>query len=77
MMKKLVFLGIVIALLVIINGLIGSIFDLLSKQNVLKDAQRKLEIEKAQNVKLKAEYQLSQTPGFVEEQARDNLFLTR
>lgn len=73
-MKKAAYIVAVVGLLLIINGLIGSIFDLWSKQDVLKVAQRKLDIEKAKNAKLKAEYTLSQRQEFVEKEARNKLF---
>lgn len=76
-MKKAAFLIIVVALLLIINGLVGSIFDLLSKQDLVVDAQRRLEQQKARNNKLKAEYELAQRKEFVEEQARNKLFWTK
>lgn len=76
-MRRVGFGILIIVLLIIINGLVASIFDLLSKQNVVKDAQRKFEIEKAKNAKLKAEYSLSQDPQFIEKEARDKLFLTK
>lgn len=76
-MKKAAYIVAVIGLLLIINSLIGSIFDLWSKQDVLKDAQKKLEIEKARNAKLKTEYTLSQRKEFVEEEARNKLFLVK
>jgi cell division protein FtsB len=76
-MRKAAFLVTVVALLLIINGLIGSIFDLLSKQDLVVDAQKKLEQEKARNNKLKAEFELAQRKEFVEEQARNKLFWTK
>lgn len=76
-MKKAAFLIIIVALLLIINGLVGSIFDLLSKQDLVVDAQRRLEQEKARNNKLKAEYELAQRKEFIEEQARNKLFWTK
>jgi len=72
--KKAAYLIAVVVLLFIINGLVGSIFDLLGKQDVVKEAQRKLEAEKAKNAKLKAEYDLAQRKQFVEEEARNKLF---
>jgi len=73
-MKKAAYIIAVVGLLLVINGLIGSIFDLWSKQDVVKEAQRKLEQEKAKNAKLKAEYTLAQKQDFVEKEARNKLF---
>lgn len=77
MAKKIAYIITLIGLLLVINSLVGSIFDLLSKQNVLISAQKRLDLEKAQNQKLKAQYAQAQTPEFIESQARNKLFLVK
>lgn len=76
-MKKTLYIVIVIALILIINGLAHSIYDLWSKKDLITSAQKKLDEEKLRNQKLKGELSYVQTREFIEEQARDSLFLGR
>ncbi len=76
-MKKIVYIVFVIVLLVIINNLIHSIFETWHKQDLLTNAQKQLEIEKNKNKKLKAELSYVKSPQFLEEQARDKLFMSK
>lgn len=76
-MKKAVFILIVIVLLFIINGLIHSIFDTYSKKSLLTQAQKELEAEKLKNSKLKSQLSYVQTGQFIEEEARNKLFLVK
>jgi hypothetical protein len=50
--KRIVFIASVIALLLIANGLVRSIFDLLHKEDILTQAQKQLEMEKIKNLRL-------------------------
>lgn len=76
-MKKALFIVIVILLLVIINNLLHSIYDIWSKQDLLIQAQKELTKEEAKNQKLKADLSYANTPQFVEQQARNKLFLVK
>ena len=76
-MKKAFFIVIVIILLVIINNLIHSIYDIWSKQDLLIQAQKQLSEEELKNQKLKAGLSYVQTPQFVEQEARNKLFLVK
>lgn len=76
-MKKGIFLIIVIVLLVIINNLLHSTFDLWHKQDLLASAQKQLDAEKLKNSKLKAELTYAQTQSFLDETARNKLFLIK
>jgi cell division protein FtsB len=75
--KKIVYIAIVIVLLVVINNLIHSIYDLWHKQDLLTVAQKQLDLEKEKNKKLKAELSYVQSQTFIEEQARDKLFMSK
>ncbi len=75
--KKAVFIVIVIVLLVIINNLLHSIYDIWSKQDLLIQAQKELSNEETKNQKLKAGLSYAQTPQFVEQEARNKLFLIK
>lgn len=59
------------------NGLAHSIYDLWSKRDVITAAQNKLNQEKLKNQKLKGELSYVKTQEFVEQQARDSLFLSK
>ena len=61
----------------IINGLAHSIYDLWSKKDLITSAQSKLDEEKLRNQKLKGELSYVKTREFIEEQARDSLFLSK
>lgn len=76
-MKKVVFILIVIVMLLIINSLSHSIYELWHKQDVLIFAQKELDAEKLKNQKLKAEFSYTQTPQFIDEQAHNKLFLVK
>ena len=76
-MKKAVYIFIVIVLLLMINGLFHSIYDIWHKQDLLTSAQKQLDREKLVNQKLKGELSFAQTPQFLEEQAHNKLFLVK
>lgn len=76
-MKKAVFILIVIILLLIINSLMHSIYELWGKQDLLINAQRELDLEKLKNQKLKAEFSYVKTDQFVDETAHNKLFLVK
>ena len=76
-MKKIIYIVIVIFLIVTINNLAHSIFDLWHKQDLLTSAQKQLDLEKIKNKKLKAELSYVQTQQFVEEEARNKLFMVK
>lgn len=76
-MKKAVFILIVIVMLLIINSLARSIFELWGKQDLLTSAQKELDAQKLKNQKLKAELSYTQTSQFIDEQAHNKLFLVK
>lgn len=76
-MKKAIYILIVIVLLIVINGLVHSIYDLWHKQDLLTSAQKELQNQQLQNQKLKGELSYVQSQQFIEEQARDKLFLVK
>lgn len=76
-MKKAVYIIVVIVLLLMINGLLHSIYDIWHKQDLVTSAQKQLDREKLENQKLKAELSYAQTPQFLEEQAHNKLFLVK
>ena len=76
-MKKPIFILIVIVLIVIINSLLHSIYDLWHKQDLLVSAQKTLDAEKLKNQKLKSSLYQAQSEQFVEEQAHNKLFMVK
>ncbi len=76
-MKKILFVVTVIILLLIINNLSRSIYDLWKKQDLLTKAQKELVKEQQLNQKLKAELSFAKTRQFIEEEARNKLFLLK
>jgi cell division protein FtsB len=76
-MKKAVYIIVVIVLILMINGLLHSIYDIWHKQDLVTSAQKQLDREKLLNQKLKGELSYAQTPQFLEEQAHNKLFLIK
>ncbi|MFH1186595.1 MAG: septum formation initiator family protein [Candidatus Levyibacteriota bacterium] len=74
-MKKVVFIAVVIALLFVINNLARSIYDLMQKQDLVVSAQKELDDEKMLNQKLKAQISIVQSKNFIEQEARNKLFM--
>lgn len=76
-MKKIAYALIVIGLILIINSLVHSIVDLWSKQDLVKQAQIKLDHEKKENLQLKKQLITVGSKAFVEQEARDKLFMVK
>lgn len=76
-MKKVLFAVIFIILLVIINDLLHSIYDVWQKKDFVTQAEKELSIQKQQNAKLKSELSYVQTPEFIEKEARNKLFMAK
>lgn len=76
-MKKVFYVISIIVLLLIINGLSRSIYELWSKKDIVTEAQKTLEKEKLKNQKLQNDLEIAQTPEFIESEARNKLFLSK
>lgn len=76
-MKKVIFFTTLVVCLLIIKNLVSSIVSLWQKQDLVTQAQEELQIEQEKNAKLKSQLSFVQTQQFVEEQARDKLFLLK
>ncbi len=76
-MKRVAFIVSVIVLLLLINNLFRSIYDLLKKQDILTSAQEDLASEKLENARFKRELAKVEDKDFIEEEARDKLFLVK
>lgn len=75
--KKIVFWVIVIFFLFVINNLIHSILSFSQKENLLVKKQGELAKQQKENEQLKRQLSRATMPQFVEEEARDKLFLTK
>lgn len=75
--KRLIFIGFVIVSLLVIHGLASSIYDLWHKQDLIKSQNSSLERNLAENRELKAKLKHVQTQEFIEEEARNKLFLSK
>lgn len=76
-MKKIFFLATIIILLIIIQNLIVSIYDLWSKRDIVAKASQTLENEKKKNQQLKAKLEEVENAEFIETEARNKLFLVK
>ena len=76
-LKKIVFFSIIIASLFVINSLVHSIYTLWQKNNLVVKAKSELEKEKKENKDLKKKLTIVNKPQFVEEEARNKLFLAK
>jgi cell division protein FtsB len=75
--KKIAFFTVVIVLLLTINNLVGSIYTIWQKQDLIIQAQNNLAAEKEENQKLKKEISQVNQPEFIESEARNKLLLTK
>lgn len=76
-LKKIVFFSIIILSLFVINNFIHSIYNLWQKNDLIVRAKQDLEKEKKDNQTLKKKLVDVQKPEFVEEEARNKLFLAK
>lgn len=76
-LKKIVFFGIIIASFFIMNSLIHSIYTLWQKNALMTEAQAELAKEKQENQQLKKKLSESKKTQFIEEEARNKLFLAK
>lgn len=76
-MKKIVFFVIIFVSLVIIHNLLVSIFTLWQKQDLVIQAQNELKLEREENSTLKKQLEIARSDTFLEEEARNKLFLVK
>lgn len=75
--KKIAYFVLVIILLLTINDLARSLYNIWQKQDLIVQAQKKLDAEKYENQKIKKEIAQVNQPQFVESEARDKLLLAK
>jgi|SRR5581483_7295644 len=76
-MKRAFSIAIVVVCIFAAQSLIFSIVSLWQKQDVVRQAQQQLAIEQKKNTQLKKQLAKVQSPQFLEEEARDKLFLQK
>lgn len=76
-MKRVIFFIILIISLLIIKNLVFSIYNLWQKQDLIFGAQKELEKEKEENKTLKSKLTYASSNEFIEEEARNKLFLVK
>lgn len=76
-LKKIVFFSIIIVSLFTINSFVHSIYNFWQKNDLLVKAKQDLDKEKQENVALKKKLTEVKEPQFVEEEARNKLFLAK
>jgi cell division protein FtsB len=75
--KKIAFFIIIIGSFFIINNLVHSIYTLWQKKTLFVKAMTQLENEKKENQELKKKLNIAKNSQFVEEEARNNLFMVK
>jgi cell division protein FtsB len=76
-MKKVFFAITVIILLIIVNNLVHSIYDIWQKKDFLTEAEKELSFQKQENQRLKSQLSYSKTEEFIEKEARNKLFMVK
>ena len=75
--KKIAFWVIFVFFLFVINSLLHSILSFSQKENLIVKKQEDLSKQKKENTTLKKQLAQAKMPQFLEEEARDKLFLTK
>ena len=75
--KKIAFWVVVIFFAFVINSLLHSIISFSQKEKLIVNKEQQLAKEKKENILLKQQLAQARKPQFVEEEARDKLFLAK
>src|SRR5258706_15956924 len=76
-MKRILYILFIILSIAIIASLINSIYTLWHKKNLLVQAQKQLVEEKKRHIELEKKLSVVKSPQFIEEEARNKLFLVK
>lgn len=76
-MKKILYLLIILTSLYIMNNLVRSIYNLWQKKDLITAAKTELVKQQNENEKLQDQLKQVKRKDFIEEQARDKLFMVR
>ncbi len=75
--QKIGYLIITVVCLLMIGNFLSSVYNLWHKKDVLIISKKELQMEEGENISLKKELTKVKNPDFVEEVARDKLFLVK
>lgn len=75
--KKIAFFTFLLVSFISINGLLNSIYSLWQKQKLISEATSQLIAQQQENSSLKKQLTIVNSKQFVEEEARDKLFLVK
>ena len=75
--KKILFLVAIIVCLIIINGLLHSIYNLWQKQDLVVKAKEELNREILANQELRVQLSYVKSDQFIEQEARNKLFMVK
>jgi cell division protein FtsB len=73
--RQILFFSIIIVSFFVISGFVHSISTLIQKNSLIVQAQRELDTEKKKNQRLKQTLETVKKPQYVEQEARNKLFL--
>lgn len=76
-LRQVIFISIIIASFFIINNLVHSIYTLWQKRDLVVDAQVEAERQKEKEQELKKKLGMVERPDFIEQEARNKLFLAK
>jgi cell division protein FtsB len=76
-MKNILFISVLIASVFVINNLVRSIYNLSQKQDLVVEAKKELNKQEIENERLKSELAFVESEEFIEEAARNKLFLVK
>ena len=76
-MKKVIFFVIIVIFLFIINNFFHSIYRMWQKQDLIVSARKELAREKSEQRKLSNDLEKVKKPTYLEEEARNKLFLVK
>jgi len=77
MIRKIFFFATIVVSLIIINSLVRSIYDLWHKEDLVAGAMQELREQKKENKRLKERLSYVKTDKFIEEEARNKLFMVK
>lgn len=75
--KRILFVAIIIASIFIINNLIHSIYTLWTKRELVSNMKNEAKKQQEENQALKKKLNIVEKPQFIEEEARNKLFLAK
>lgn len=76
-LRQIIFIAIIVISIFIINNLVHSIYTLWQKKDLVVDARLEMVRQKEKEQELKRKLRMVEDPDFVEQEARNKLFLAK